>query len=291
MNTEQTLAAMSALVLQQQDLKRQLADALRARALRPLKDQMLRLTNAAGIDDPFCPRTGMLSEETLSAIESRLRSEQPAPSRHTWIGDEPESERLDALKELVTLRYLYGVKSMCSSAKGCVQRAIEALGGIELAKETPEAAYDRLGLGESSTAPPVEYEAHGPSGGAVESEHGPCEDGGTPVRDLLWMIDLQDKQRAFIEARLAHGEKPENYGKPLREGWTRARAALEEELADGIVYALAAQEEEIAQSLANAWVQLNATPDSPRCGACKKVLPDGEADGNTCLTCDDDVPF
>lgn len=93
--------------------------------------------------------------------------------------------------------------------------------------------------------------------GKVVSEHGPCEDGEELVRDVVahtagsW---LSNGRRLFILERLTAGEA--KYGTPLRVGWSRAREALDEEMADAIAYAIAAGDDAGAKALAVAWERM-----------------------------------
>lgn len=94
----------------------------------------------------------------------------------------------------------------------------------------------------------------GSKGGAVVSEHGPCEDGSIFVRDMLEHVSMPPELERYIRARLSAGE--EKYGKPLRFGWKSARGALSEELADSIAYAIAADRKSIASRLVGIWEDL-----------------------------------
>ncbi len=79
------------------------------------------------------------------------------------------------------------------------------------------------------------------------SEHGPCCDGGAPVRSNLPAI-LHPDTSAWLRRRLDHGEA--KYGAVLRVGWTRAHEALGEELADAVAYAVALDDSRMARQIA-----------------------------------------
>ena len=81
---------------------------------------------------------------------------------------------------------------------------------------------------------------------SATSQHGPCTDGGAPVRDAL-PASLSPEAAAWIRRRLDVGEA--KYGAVLRVGWSRAREAIAEELADGVAYAVAAGDAGLADAL------------------------------------------
>lgn len=84
--------------------------------------------------------------------------------------------------------------------------------------------------------------------------HGPCSDGGAPVRDSL--PQCPGHVRAWLLSRLDAGE--EKYGAPLLVGWSRSDEALAEELADAINYAVAGGRISVADSLMQMLVDLRA---------------------------------
>lgn len=148
---------------------------------------------------------------------------------------------------LLTVTWVYGLDRSGAEMTGTSHNL-----DPDSLREASLETYDAVRLSD----PP----AWGPSGLKVErkrtlpatSEHGPCADGDAAVRDQL--PPMPDDIADWCRARLDAGEA--KYGRPLRVGWTRAREALREELADAINYSVSMGDQSFADKLVEMLVEV-----------------------------------
>lgn len=88
-----------------------------------------------------------------------------------------------------------------------------------------------------------------------ESQHGPCTDGHAAVRDSIPDC-VAPSVAEWVRARLDVGER--KYGAKLLVGWSRAREALLEELADAIAYSVALGRPDLAVTFSDIITNLEA---------------------------------